>query len=207
MYQTLEIMSYFTEEHLREWMDQYRSLGPLTGLLLAFMKSFVPPLPTILIVGLNAAGYGLWGGFLYSWLGLVAGCIVTFLLVRRAASTAWAVRWSQKPAVHRSLVWVRRNAFSYVFLLSMFPVGPFVVINIAAGVARMRTLSFVVAVSLGKAVMVFCVSYIGSNLGSYLEHPLQLTGVIVFVVGSLWICRRLETYFTSEQPDERKRSI
>lgn len=63
----LDIMSWVTEENLRDWLERYRSLGPFPGIGLTFLKSFVPPLPTIVIVGMNAAVYGLWLGFLYSW--------------------------------------------------------------------------------------------------------------------------------------------
>lgn len=36
------IMSYVTEENLRNLLEQFRSFGPLPGILLTFMKSFIP---------------------------------------------------------------------------------------------------------------------------------------------------------------------
>lgn len=203
---TLDIMSYITEENIRFWMEKFRSLGPLPGILLTFMKSFVPPLPTLLIVGINGAVYGLWAGFLYSWIGIVLGCTVTFLLVREVGKSRFVERWSNKPRVQRSMVWIRRNAMGYVFLLSIFPVGPFVIINVAAGIARMRLASFLVAVGLGKAIMIFCVTYIGSNVEQFLEHPVRWLGVLLFIAISLWASRKLERHFTrsSEREDVNK---
>ncbi|MDQ0173324.1 putative membrane protein YdjX (TVP38/TMEM64 family) [Paenibacillus tundrae] len=192
----LDIMSYITEENIRYWLEQFRSLGPLPGILLTFMKSFVPPLPTLLIVGVNGAVYGLWAGFIYSWIGMVLGCTVTFLLVREIGKSAFVERWANKPRVQRSMVWIRRNAFSYVFLLSIFPVGPFVIINVAAGIARMRLLSFLLVVGCGKAIMIFCVTYIGSNVEQFLEHPIRWGGVLLFIAASLWASRKLERHFT-----------
>lgn len=192
----LDVMSYITEENIRYWLEQFRSLGPLPGILLTFMKSFVPPLPTLLIVGVNGAVYGLWAGFIYSWIGMVLGCTVTFLLVREIGKSAFVERWANKPRVQRSMVWIRRNAFSYVFLLSIFPVGPFVIINVAAGIARMRLLSFLLAVGCGKAIMIFCVTYIGSNVEQFLEHPIRWGGVLLFIAASLWASRKLERHFT-----------
>ena len=69
----MDIMSYITEENIRFWLEKFRSLGPLPGILLTFMKSFVPPLPTLLIVGVNGAVYGLWAGFLYPGLAWCLG--------------------------------------------------------------------------------------------------------------------------------------
>jgi len=190
-----DYISSLTEDDLTAWLEQYRSYGPLPGILITFAKSFIPPLPTLLIVGVNAAVYGLWLGFLYSLIGIVGGCLVTFLIIRRIAEHPWLERWMHKPKVERSLVWIRRNGFSYVFLLSLFPVGPFVFVNMAAAVARMRTRSFLVAILFGKAVMVLSVSLIGHDLGRFIKHPAELIYVLLFVGASLYISKKIERRF------------
>jgi uncharacterized membrane protein YdjX (TVP38/TMEM64 family) len=192
----LDIMSMLTEENMRDMLERYREFGPLPGILLTFMKSFIPPLPTLVIVGVNAAVYGLWLGFLYSWIGIISGCLVTFLIVRKVSSYPYFTKWALKPKVAKSMIWVQRNAFSYVFILSLFPVGPFVVVNIAAAVARMRLISFLIAVIVGKGIMVFYVSYIGHDLRSFVEHPIQLVYVLAFIAASLFIMKKAEAYFT-----------
>lgn len=200
-----DIMSYMTEDNLKNLLDQFKSLGPVPGILLTFMKSFIPPLPTILIVGVNAAVYGLWLGFLYSWIGMVCGCLVTFLIVRRIAGHPYLERWARKPKVQKSMLWVRRNAFSYVFLLSMFPMGPFVVINMAAGLARMPVRSFLIAVLFGKGIMVLAVSYIGHDVGRFMRNPYELIYVVVFLALSVWISRRIESRFTRNETERTDR--
>jgi uncharacterized membrane protein YdjX (TVP38/TMEM64 family) len=195
------IQSYFTEDALRDLLERYRSYGPFPGILLTFMKSFIPPLPTMVIVGVNAAVYGLWLGFLYSWIGIVSGCLVTFLIVRKIADHPYLVRWVQKPKVQKSMLWVRRNAFSYVFLLSIFPVGPFVVINMAAGMARMRLRLFLIAICFGKAIMVLSVSYIGYDLSRFMRNPYEIIYVLLFIGISLWISKKIERRFTAKKVD------
>jgi len=194
-----EIMSYMTEENLRDWLEKFRSFGPLPGILLTFAKSFIPPLPTLVIVGVNAAVYGLFLGFLYSWIGIVSGCLVTFLIVRKIAGHPLLDRWTNKPRVQKSMIWIRRNAFSYVFLLSIFPVGPFVVINIAAAVARMRFRSFLIAILFGKAIMVLSVSFIGYDLARFIHRPIELLYVALFIGVSLWISKKIEAKFTESE--------
>lgn len=194
----IDTLTSVTEADVSTFLDRYRSLGPLPGILLTFLKSFVPPLPTIVIVGVNAAVYGLWLGFLYSWLGMMAGCITTFLLFRRLGQTRFALKYAEKPRVRKSMVWLRRNAFSYVFLLSLFPVGPFVVINIAAALARMPLRSFVIAIAFGKAVMVLAVSFIGHDVMRFFERPLELLYVLLFVVMSYIVSKKLEARFTRQ---------
>ncbi|WP_223068516.1 TVP38/TMEM64 family protein [Paenibacillus caui] len=200
-------MSYFTEENIRELMDRYRSFGPLPGILLTFMKSFVPPLPTMLIVGINAAVYGMWLGFLYSWIGIVGGCMTTFLIVRKMAEIPFMQKWLRKPKIQRSMNWIRTRGFSYVFLLSLFPVGPFVIVNMAAAAARMQVRSYLIAVVFGKAVMVMSVSYIGHDFYEFIRHPYKLVYVALFVGLSLWASRTIEGYFAKTSGERRNRNL
>ncbi|MCM3785428.1 TVP38/TMEM64 family protein [Neobacillus mesonae] len=196
----IDIMSYFTEENLIRLLEQFRSFGPLPGILITFLKSFIPPLPTLLLVGANGVVYG-WAGFFYSWIGLVGGSFLTFLIIRKIAQSSYIQRWSQKPKVQRSLLWIRRNAFSYVFLLGMFPMGPFVLVNMAAGVAQMRPGMFLLAAGLGKGIMVFYVTYIGTNLEAIVQQPLILLGIVLFIALTIVVSRRLEAYYTrSSEP-------
>lgn len=199
-----DIMSYLTEENLMDLLEKYRSFGPFPGIFLTFMKSFIPPLPTIVIVGVNAAVYGLWLGFLYSWIGLVGGCLTTFLIVRKISGHPYLERWAAKPKVKKGMLWVRRNAFSYVFILSIFPVGPFVMINMVAGMARMRLRSFLIAVAGGKALMVLAVSYIGHDITRFIHDPVQILYVILFIAISLWVSKKVETKFTGVAADTGK---
>ena len=77
---------------MNEWMDvekiielaqHYKALGPLLGLLLPFIESFLPFLPLFVFVFANAGAYGLWYGFLLSWAGTVVGSYAVFLIVRK----------------------------------------------------------------------------------------------------------------------------
>ncbi|WP_339279382.1 TVP38/TMEM64 family protein [Paenibacillus sp. FSL W8-1187] len=197
-----QLMSYMTEERLLELLERYRSYGPLPGILLPFLKSFVPPLPTLLLIGTNAAAYGLWAGFLYSWLGLVAGCMTTFLAVRAASGHRLARRWADKPKVKASMSWIRRNAFSYVFVLSLFPVGPFVLVNMAAAVSRMPIGRFFAAVGVGKGIMALVVSYVGHDVGRFYRDPLQLAFVALLLFLSWAACKAIEKKFMKPAAEE-----
>ncbi|WP_211747992.1 TVP38/TMEM64 family protein [Paenibacillus sp. Marseille-Q4541] len=190
-----EFLSFFTEENIIMLLERFRDLGPFPGIFLTFMKSFIPPLPTLLIVGANGLVYG-WLGFFYSWIGLVGGSFFTFIVIRKLAGTSWARRWAERPKVQKSLIWIRRNAFSYVFLLGMFPMGPYVLVNMAAGIAQMRPRSFLLAAALGKGIMVLYVTYIGTNLGAILEHPTILVGILIFIGCTIWISKKIEGYYT-----------
>jgi len=193
-----DLLALLNEDTLMQWLDRYRSWGPLPGLLLPFLKSFVPPLPTLVIVGWNAVVYGLWLGFLYTWIGMVGGCFTTFLIVRNISRHPLMTRWRSRPKVARAMHWIRRRAFSYVFLLSLLPVGPFVVVNTAAGLAGMNARSFLLAVSGGKAIMIFTISYFGHDLSVYYEQPWRLLFILGLVAASLIASKRIDARFAGD---------
>lgn len=189
-------LSYITEENLMRWMNEYRALGPLASMLLPFLKSFIPPLPTIVILGVNAAVYGLWVGFIYSWIGITAGSLTAFWLVRKLSEHRYLSRLVHNPKVVTTRRWIRNNGFNYIFLLSLFPVGPFTLLNVAAGLSGIRFRSFLIAIIFGRGIMVFAVSFIGADLSRYRENPWNLLLVLLFVIICFVCSRSIEAWFS-----------
>ncbi|MEW4371666.1 TVP38/TMEM64 family protein [Paenibacillus kandeliae] len=196
-------LSYINEENLKRWMNEYRSLGPLISILIPFLKSFIPPMPTVIVLGVNAAVYGLWVGFLYSYIGIIGGSLVAFALIRKLSQHRYLTRLASRPKVDRTRRWIRDNGFTYVFLLSLFPVGPFTMLNIAAGLSGIRFRSFLIAILFGRGVMVFAVSFIGADLALYWENPWYLTLVVLFIAVCLVISRRIEAFFSQRDKQSK----
>ncbi|MCR8644929.1 TVP38/TMEM64 family protein [Paenibacillus sp. N1-5-1-14] len=178
--------SFFTEENFQTLLESYRSLGPFPALLAGFLKAFIPPLPFFAIIAFNAAAFGLWQGFIFSWIGAISGAFVGFLLFRKIAGHRLAKKIAQKPKVQKSIHWIQQNAFNYVFILCCFPIGPSATINFAAGIARMPVRSFFIAMSFGKAVMVFMLSYVGADIMNLFQNPMKIT-VIVLIIAAMWL--------------------
>lgn len=191
-------LSYLNEDNLKRWMNEYRSLGPLISILIPFLKSFIPPMPTVIVLGVNAAVYGLWIGFLYSYIGIIGGSLVAFVLIRKLSQHRYLARLANRPKVDRTRRWIRDNGFTYVFLLSLFPVGPFTMLNIAAGLSGIRFRSFLIAILFGRGLMVFAVSFIGADLALYWEKPWYIALVVLFIVVCLVISRRIEAFFSKK---------
>lgn len=120
------------------------------------------------------------------------------LLLRKLAGHRYVERITNRPKVQRGLIWVRKNAFSYVFLLSLFPIGPFVVINIVAATAKMSLRKFALAIILGKGIMVFAISYLGQDWRSFFEDPIKLLVLVTFLALSIHISRRIERNYTEQ---------
>ena len=192
---TTQLLSALNEQGITQLMEQYQSFGPLGSMLLAFLISFIPPLPTIVVIGLNGASNGLWAGFVFSWIGIMAGILTVFGLVRQLSHYEYVQRFAHRKSVSKSLEWIEKNGFIYLFMLSLLPFGPFTMMHIAAGLSGIRFRSFLAATALGRGIMIFTVSYIGSDLNSYLENPWQLVPVVAFIAIGFLIARKMDSWF------------
>ena len=174
------------DEFILQLLDQYQGLGPLPGILLPFIEAFLPFLPLIVFVLTNAAAYGLLKGFFYSWIGACTGAIVVFFLVRRIAKIPWVERKILgNKQVSRVTSWVERHGFGPLFVLLCFPFSPSAIINVVAAFSKVSSQQFILAVLLGKTVMIFSIAYVGSSLMEFAKNPLK-TIVVIIGIGLFW---------------------
>ncbi|RBW69236.1 TVP38/TMEM64 family protein [Bacillus taeanensis] len=188
------IQTQLTEENILSLLEQYRTLGPLPGILLPMLESLLPILPLFLFVAGNAVVYGLWQGFLYSWIGAVLGSLFVFFIVRRLASEKF-MQWVYKhKKIKSGLHWFEKHGFGAVFLMFCFPFTPSAFINVIAGLSKMNVKTFSLALVLGKMVMIFIVSFIGHDFIKIVKKPLELT-LIVCIIAALWVVGKvIEAY-------------
>jgi len=195
------------ENFLMQLLDQYESLGPLPGFLLTFIEALVPVLPLIVFVMVNAAAYGLIKGFILSWLGAVAGAIVVFFVIRRLGHMKWVERITKQKHIQQVLNWVRRRGFGPLFLLLCFPFSPSSVINIVAGLSKVSAKQFILAVLLGKSVMIFSVAYVGDSLTEFTENPMRtivvIVGIALFWIVGKQIENRMNKKIDKEEPSKK----
>ncbi|MFD1739148.1 TVP38/TMEM64 family protein [Bacillus salitolerans] len=191
------IQHYFTLEHVQELMDEYRDLGPLPGIFLPMLEAIFPFLPLFIFVVANAAAFGLWLGFLYSWIGACLGAILVFSIVRRLGQKRFFQFLSKNKQVRKLTIWVERHGFGPLFLLLCFPFSPSAIINVVAGLSRVSMYQFILAVLTGKMVMIFIISFIGYDLKSLIQQPIR-SAIVAFIILVLWyVGKRVELYLNA----------
>jgi len=170
-------------EQVQHTLESYSAYGPLPGILLPLIEAFLPILPLILFVAVNANVYGLWLGFLYSWLGVSGGAVLVFLLSRRIGRRFGAWLQRRYPATSRFFHWIEQKGFTPIFLLACFPFSPSALVNIAAGLSTVPFHTFLTAILLGKAVMIFMVSLVSFDISQMVHEPWRpIVAVVVLVV-------------------------
>jgi len=182
-------------EDVRFWMERYAALGPLPGMLLTFVEALLPFLPLVVFVVANASAYGLWPGFLYSWAGACLGALFVFLLARAFAGRFRDRIRSRFPKSERFLAWADRQGFTPIFLLTCFPFTPSALINVAAGLSGIPLRTFISAIVLGKAVMIFTLAFLGQDVAALLREPWRLAAAAAALI-VLWACgKKLEARY------------
>ena len=170
------------DEYIMQLLGNYEKLGPIPGILLPFIEAFLPFLPLIVFVLANGAAYGLLKGFLYSWIGTSIGSILVFLIIRKLGNKRAFRIIRKNKQVNKVTEWLERHGFGPLFLLLCFPFSPSAVINVVAGLSKISTQQFILAVLLGKSVMIFSIAYIGSSIFEFAKNPVRTIIVGICIV-------------------------
>jgi uncharacterized membrane protein YdjX (TVP38/TMEM64 family) len=197
------LKEWATLENIMELIKQYRSFGPLPGILLPMLEAFFPFLPLFLFVMANANAFGLWFGFLFSWIGACAGALFVFLLIRKYGQKRVLQFIKKHRQVQRLMQWVERHGFGPLFILLCFPFTPSAVVNIVAGLSKISTYQYMLAVMTGKLVMIFTISFIGYDIRSLMTQPIR-TAIVAFVIFILWyVGKRIEVKLNKSMEKEK----
>ena len=189
---------WFEVDNIIELSKHYRALGPLVGLFFPFIESFLPFLPLFVFVVANASAYGLWLGFLLSWVGTSIGSYAVFLLIRKYGRTRLLRFLTRSVRVQKLIKWVDRNGFGPLFLFICFPFTPSALVNLVAGLSGIKKTHYLFTLLAGKLVMIFTVSYIGSDLKALLTQPIR-TIIVAIIVILLWVIgKRIEHRFNKK---------
>ncbi|KGX92634.1 hypothetical protein N781_15020 [Pontibacillus halophilus JSM 076056 = DSM 19796] len=184
------------DDFFLDLLDQYAQLGPIPGILLPFLEAFLPFLPLFAFVLGNSLAYGLFFGFLYSWIGAAAGAFVVFLFIRRVGDWRFMKFIREHKRVRKVTAWLERHGFGPLFLLMCFPFSPSAIINVVAGLSKVSVQQFMLAVVMGKAVMIFTIAFVGHSITEFTAHPVRtlIVGIciLLFWVVGKYIEQRLK---------------
>lgn len=176
---------WFSIDTLNHLSEQYRALGPFIGFLITFLEAFMPFLPLVLFIMVNANAYGLLGGFVLSWLGTLCGNFAVFLIVRKFGHSKFLVKWVQTKQVQPFIRWVEMAGISPLLVLLCFPFTPAILVNIVAGLSNIRRLYYFITLLISKCVMVFFLTFIFQDISALIHSPTKLVIVTVTLI-VLW---------------------
>ncbi|HEV2186235.1 MAG TPA: TVP38/TMEM64 family protein [Stellaceae bacterium] len=142
------------------------------GYILIYAGLTAISIPSAMLMTL-AGGFffGPWLGATYALIGATLGATAVFLAARVGLCGLAACAG---PRFQRLEAGFRENAFNYLLCLRLVPVMPFWLVNLIAGLAGMRVLSYVAATLLGMVPGAVVYASLGSGLGTLIangQHP------------------------------------
>jgi membrane protein YqaA with SNARE-associated domain len=188
---------------LLEWVQSVaETLGGPGLFLIAFLDSSFLSFPNVvdlLIIADVTRHEARWIYYgLLPTCGSVAGCFVLYEFARRGGDRFLRKRLHERH-FDRALRMFQKYGLLGVLLPSILPPPvPFKVFVLAAGVAKVRPVEFLVAVAIGRGVRYFgeaiLALYFGDRAAEFLtrhsrEASLALAAVVV-IIGAIWILRR-----------------
>ena len=181
-----------TTENILRLIEHYKAFGPIPGVLLPLLEAFLPFLPLFVFVIANTNAFGLWFGFLLTWIGSSIGAIVVFLIIRRYGHAKLLVFIKNRKQVKKLTRWLDVHGFGPIFLLLCFPFTPSAVVNIVAGLSHISRMQYILAVLAGKLVMIFTISFIGHDITSLITQPMRTVFVAIIIFVLWYVGRRIE---------------
>lgn len=176
------MFDWLTIDNIEVIVEKYKLLGPLFGIAITFLEAFLPILPLFVIIIANAAAYGLFWGFLLSWLGTVAGSYMFFLMIRKFGKYRLFRRIKQQTQVKKLIHWVDIRGFTPLFVLLCLPFTPVVVVNSVAGLSNIKKTYYFLTLLISKPILIFLISYLGSDLREIITSPVKIIISIVIIL-------------------------
>lgn len=155
--------------------------GPILGILIIIIESFIPPLPLGVFVALNCNAFGLILGVIISWAATIIGCILSYLLFNNI-STKIIYKLSNKKTIERiekGKERIKKISFSGLVLIIALPFSPAFLINILAGVSSISKRKFTMALLIGK---ISTISFWGIIGKSFIESMTDINALIYIVI-------------------------
>lgn len=190
---------------LSEWLDVRAVAGSLRSVR---EQSFAPWLvlgvyvlasqimfPITVLILATAYVFGPWLGFVYALVGSVLGACVTYMIGYGIGQESYRrLSGSRFDAIGKVL---QEKGLVAVITTHLLPVGPFTVVNLAAGVARITAWQFVLGCAIGMLPGIAVTTLFEHQLETMFREPGILTGGLfalsaaVILASLIWVRRQM----------------
>lgn len=178
------------EAAFEAWLVGFRdSPWALLVVVAVFVTTAFVGAPQFLLIAACVVAFGPWLGSLYSWIATLVSAGATYW-VGRAAGAGTVARFGGQ-RLNRLASYVGKNAFFGSFMIRNLPSAPFIVVNMAFGVARADFLKFLAGCALGIIPKTALVALFGGGFMTAVAGDGVWTSLILIGVGVLWLLAML----------------
>ncbi|MFZ5670175.1 MAG: TVP38/TMEM64 family protein [Pseudomonadota bacterium] len=197
------------ERAVERWLGAAHGAWALPMAVGAFAVLAFIGVPQFVLIAAAVVAFGPWTGLAYSWIGTVVSSSIGFWLGRWFGGRL--IRDVASEGVARFMRLIGRNGFMASLIVRLVPAAPFIVVNMAAGVAPMRFRDFLGGTAIGIVPKIALTAFAGNSLvqmlrGGGLQHGLLIALAAVIWVGGAfvargWLRRREDAAIASDEGD------
>lgn len=185
----LGLNSETTVEH---WLSAARGPWALPVAVSAFAVLAFVGVPQFVLIAAAVVAFGPWTGLAYSWIGTLFSSTLGFWLGRVFGGRL--IRDVASESVARFMKLIGRNGFMASLIVRLVPAAPFIVVNMAAGVAPMRFRDFLGGTAVGIIPKIVLTAFAGNSMvqvlrGGGFQHIILIGLAAVIWVGGAWVAR------------------
>jgi uncharacterized membrane protein YdjX (TVP38/TMEM64 family) len=178
---------------VEHWLGLAHGPWALPAAVAAFAALAFLGAPQVVLIAAAAVVFGPWTGSLYSWIGTFVSALIGFELGRLFGGGL--LRDLKSPGVERFMALIGKNGLMASLIIRLVPAAPFIVVNLAAGTAKVRRADFAIGTAIGIVPKILLTAFAGGtvtaafNGGGLVQLGLLAVAIAIWV-GSAMLARR-----------------
>jgi uncharacterized membrane protein YdjX (TVP38/TMEM64 family) len=178
---------------VERWLTLARGPWSLPVAVAAFAALAFLGAPQVVMIAAAAVVFGPLQGSLYAWIGTFVSALIGFELGRGFGGGL--IRDLNSRGVDRFMALIGQNGFMASLIIRLVPAAPFIVVNMAAGVARVSRRDFALGTAVGIVPKILLTAFAGGSVmaamngGGLVQFGLLIVALAIWVV-SAWLARR-----------------
>lgn len=186
-------MNFNITEMIELWLNllnEYRGFGPFAPIIFVMLESIFPFLPLVLIITFNVSAYGVFFGFIYSFIGNVLGSILVFFIFRFFKHQPFMYKFIHLKRVEKLLMWVIKQHPSFLIFLFSSPFTPSSFVNVSFGLSGYSKRLFTKSLIIGKTILMVFFALFGYSLNEVQDKPYLLVLAILCYGAAYYLSQR-----------------
>ena len=158
--------------------------GYVLSCFLILIESIVPALPLSIFITLLFYKFGVFIGFIISYVFTILGCILSYKIFNSKLRYKLDNYINKNDMVKLNKLKMRINKinFNSLCLIIAIPFTPAFLINIAAALTNMNFKKYLYALMIGKIFLIIFWGFIGTSLINSFKNPINLVYIIVLLI-------------------------
>ena len=188
------ILDNLDSSTLKEYILGFGIWAPIASFILMILQSIVAPIPSVVIVFVNAALFGWFKGAILSFISALSGACLCFYIARLLGRDV-VEKLVSKTSINKVDKFFKEYGSYTVLIARLLPFVSFDLISYAAGLTGMSFLKFFIATALGQLPTKLIYSYAGEAFIGNIENIIA----IILIISSLVVLAMLIKKYTSSK--------